>query len=101
MTSSEAIELLRVCAVDDYTFGEIADLIALRDARPELTVIRERLTQHRDNLALWKSGALRPTVEDDEEQHAVMHELCVAIAELETVLTVSGNAEAAPKENKP
>lgn len=51
-----------------------------------LDCIRGRLKQHRDNLALWKSGALRPTVEDDEEQRAVMHDLCVAIAELETVL---------------
>jgi hypothetical protein len=51
-----------------------------------LDCIRGRLKQHRDNLALWKAGILRPTVEDDEEQCAVMHDLCVAIAELETVL---------------
>ena len=54
-----------------------------------LDCIRGRLKQHRDNLALWKSGYLRPTVEDDEEQRAVMHDLCVAIAELETVLMQS------------
>lgn len=52
--------------------------------------IQERIKQHRDNLALWKSGALRPTVQDDDEQCEAMHDLCVAIAELETVLKEDG-----------
>jgi len=54
-----------------------------------LACIRGRLKQHRDNLALWKEGVLRLTGEDDEEQCAVMHDLCVAIAELDTVLMKS------------
>lgn len=50
------------------------------------TDIRERIQQHRDNLALWESGYLAPTEPDEEERTAVMRELRAAIAELSWVL---------------
>jgi hypothetical protein len=54
------------------------------------TVIRERLSQHRENLWLWQTGYLTPTEPDPEERQAVIDRLKVAIEVLETVLRDAG-----------
>lgn len=55
-----------------------------------LLCIRGRIKQHKDNLELWRSGALNYTVEDGDEKEMVIHDLCVGIEELETVLRYVG-----------
>jgi sugar phosphate isomerase/epimerase len=47
--------------------------------------IRERLEQHKDNLALWESGYLNPTEPDPDERRATMERLRVAIEVLESL----------------
>lgn len=50
--------------------------------------IRERLTQHRENLAGWKEpdGLLVPTEPNPNERQRVREHLMVAICELATIL---------------
>jgi hypothetical protein len=55
---------------------------------------RERLAQHRGNLALWKEpdGALVPTEPDPEEREKIRVELRAVIAELERILGEGASA---------
>lgn len=66
-----------------------------------ISVIRHRLAQHRQNLALWQSGALDMTVDDDDEKQEIMAQLRTAIAELEEVLKqLGGRPDVGPSETK-
>lgn len=48
--------------------------------------IREKISQHKDNLRLWRSGYLRPTEPDEDEVQLTMAGLKGAIYSLEWAL---------------
>ena len=45
----------------------------------------ERVTQHVDNLRLWRTGFLTPTEPDEQERECVKRELKAALYELRTL----------------
>jgi hypothetical protein len=47
--------------------------------------VRERLTQHRENLELWRNGTLTPTEPDPEERRVTVAQLEAAVYELERI----------------
>jgi hypothetical protein len=50
---------------------------------PFIAKLNERIGYHKDNLALWKSGALLPTEPDEDEVTATIRGLEAAIDALE------------------
>lgn len=47
--------------------------------------VTERISQHYENVRLWRSGFLDPTEPDEHERECVIRELEAAIVELEAI----------------
>lgn len=82
--------------------GQFSDIDILDQDRQRLVAVRvrvaERLRQHRENLALWRSGYLRPTEPDPDERAATMRELGACIAELLPLAVMLGIETGIPRE---